>query len=133
MKVSIRRAVLTASCVAALGVTASSASAGSNNFTCGGLDPNSWCAAADAHSYDGGAGLWNSGASGSINLCAKLIARGVSPEYQYARKCQYTNGVIIYSNDFGRAPRPNYSTIMIALVANGANANRHIITGEFSY
>lgn len=67
-----------------------------------------------------------------VNLCAKLTVPGTTDSY-YARKCELTSIVYVYSNGGGRAPYPNNSVPMRAGVANGNNGVALNIYGLAQY
>src|SRR5215217_9220248 len=112
----IRVAVAVAATLAISGVAAGTASAGSYLYGCGAIAPNTWCIANQIHTYDSNIATY--AGSGNLNLCAKLTAPGSNPEYLYARLCDFAHSVVVFSDGGGRAPYPNGSVDMNALVAN---------------
>ncbi|MGN6190096.1 MAG: hypothetical protein ACTHOE_14470 [Conexibacter sp.] len=127
----IRLALAAALVLAVSGAAASSASAGSYLYGCGVIAPNTWCLASQIHTYDGNIATYPG--SGSINLCSKLTMPYSNPEYLYARRCDLAQSVVVYSDGGGRAPYPNGSVDMNALVANGNNCCGHTIDGDGVY
>ncbi|WP_040597845.1 hypothetical protein [Patulibacter medicamentivorans] len=109
-------------------VAAPSASAYEENWGCPSMNPNTWCLNSSVHTWDQLRATWADGTV-ETNMCAKLIKPNASPEYQYARTCEYSSAVFVFSSDKGRAPYPNTNVGMNALVASGNNPGPRTIYG----
>ena len=114
-----------------IGAVAASASAGQISWNCGAIPANSWCISPEIHTYDDNEARY--AGSGNLNICAKLTQPGSNPEFIYARDCQFSNSLTIPSNLEGKAPSPNGTVSMNALVANGNNCCAHTIDGIGDY
>lgn len=111
---------------------ASSGTAKATDFPWGCLNvaPNSWCYNPYTHTYG-----YNSAARvplSSLNLCAKLV-KPTDHNFNYARKCEFTTGVYVYSNGGGLAPYPNNSVSMDAAIANGNNCCNYDLAALSQY
>lgn len=120
----LRRAAL-ASIVVAAGaggvsaVAAPSASALTDSWSCT-LSPNQWCERWNNHSWTRVRARWGS-TGNSLAMCSKLLIINSSPEIIYARNC--ATAVEVWANT------TTTSTQLIPAIANGNNANNHVIAG----
>ncbi len=119
---NVRRAIAGLLALASMLVVllASSGTAKATDFPWGCLNvaPNSWCYNPYTHTY--GYNSTSRVPQATVNLCAKLV-KPSDHSFNYARKCQLSTSVFVYSDGGGRAPYPNNSVSMDAAIANGNN------------
>ena len=107
-----------ASMLVVLLATSGTAKATDFPWGCLNVAPNGWCYNPYTHTYG-----YNSASrvpQATVNLCAKLV-KPSDHNFNYARKCQLSTSVYVYSNGGGLAPYPNNSVSMDAAIANGNN------------
>lgn len=82
------------------------------------IGPNTWCTASQIHTYDSNSAYAKPRGLITIHQCSKLTRTNDS-EWSYARRCDVSDWVVVWSDGGGKAPHPNTTVDMKAHVANG--------------